>query len=105
MWTYEQVINMEGYIPIGKTEVSQKLGRMRRHGFGSRNRGIVERCKGGKKDGIKSETSIIRMLSHIHIKLHTHSLAIREMQVKTIMKEYLVPSICVHSCSVRSNSL
>lgn len=59
MWTYEQVINMEGYILIGKTELSQKLGRMSRHGFGSRNRGIVERCKGGKKDGIKSETSTI----------------------------------------------
>ena len=50
---------MEGYILIGKTELSQTLGRMSRHGFGSRNRGIVERCKGGKKDGIKSETSII----------------------------------------------
>lgn len=36
MWTYEQVINMERYILIGKTKLSQTLGRMTRHGFGGR---------------------------------------------------------------------
>ena len=45
------------------------------------------------------------MLSRMHIKSHTHSLAIREMHSKTIMKQHFVPSGCVHSCSVTSNPL
>ena len=48
MWTYEQVINMEGYILIGKAELSD-TGQDEQAWIGGRNRGIMEQCKGKNK--------------------------------------------------------
>lgn len=63
------------------------LGRVNRHGCWGKNREIVEpREEKKEKDGIKRETSIIGTQLLLHIKLYPHSLAMREMQIKTIMK-------------------
>lgn len=55
--------------------------------------GKVELCKKEKKneDDIKNKAYVILTLLCICAKLYTHSLAIREMQIKPIMKYNCIP--------------